>query len=133
MSKITLKWKEEVSINGNTSKVSNIKGTLKRLGEKEFSYLNGAGEEVVYRLATISFADTLGINHTRENVVVFDTSYDQGMEVGETYLGKISRSVNADGTPRKPWVTLSALVSGTDFSDDDFEEVEIEEPEMSIQ
>jgi hypothetical protein len=55
------------------------------------------------------------------------------MEVGMTYLGKISRSTNADGSARKPWVTLSSLVSGVDFADDEFEDAVIEEPEMSIQ
>lgn len=133
MSKITLKFREEKSVNGNISKVANIKGTLNRLGEKEFSYANASGEEITYRLATVTFSDLAGVAHTRENVVVFDTSYEKGMEVGSTYLGKISRSNNADGTPRKPWVTLSSLVAGVDFQDDDFEEVEVEEPEMSLQ
>jgi len=130
---ITLKFKEEVSANGNVSKVANFKGTLNRLSEKEFSYSNASNELITYKLATVTFTDFAGASHTRENVVVFDTSYDKGMEVGSTYLGKISRSTNADGSARKPWVTLSSLVSGVDFADDEFEDAVIEEPEMSIQ
>ena len=133
MSKIALKWKDEVTENGNATKVANIKGTLKRLSEKEFSYVNKHGEELTYRLATITFPDFNGTVHTRENVVVYNSSFEKGMETGVTYLGKITRSTNADGTARKPWVTLSSLESGVDFQDDDFEEVVVEEPEMSLQ
>jgi hypothetical protein len=133
MSKVVLKFKEEVSANGNVSKVANIKGELLKLSDPTFEYANRDGEVLQYKLATIKFADHAGTNHVRENVVVYSTSYNKGMEVGTTYLGKVSRSNNADGTPRKPWVTLSSLVSGVDFADDDFEEVVVEEPELSIQ
>lgn len=130
---ITLKFKEEVSANGNISKVANFKGTLNRISEKEFSYTNASNELITYKLATVTFTDFAGVSHTRENVVVFDTSYNKGMEVGVTYLGKISRSNNADGSSRKPWVTLSSLQAGTDFVEDEFEDAVIEEPEMSLQ
>lgn len=133
MSKIALTWKSETSQEGNVSNVANIKATLKRLSEKEFTYANKHGEELTYKLATVVFADKNGVNHVREGVVCYDTSYSQGMEVGMTYLGKISRSSNADGSARKPWVTLSSLAAGVDFADDDFEDVVVEEPEMSIQ
>ena len=125
MSKVVLKFKEETTENGNAVKVANIKGTLKRLSEKDFAYVNKHGEELTYKLATITFPDANGTVHTRENVVVYNTSFEKGMELGATYLGKISRSTNADGTARKPWVTLSSLESGVDFQDDDFEEVEV--------
>ena len=98
---------------------------------REFSYVNSAGDTLVYRLATIKFVDNNGNSFTRENVVVYNTSYEQGMEIGETYLGKISRSKNADGTARKPWYSLSSLVVAGENSDDDFEDVEISE-EISL-
>lgn len=133
MSKVVLTFKDEVTENGNQVKTANIKGTLKRLSEKVFEYVNGAGETVRYKLATITFKDNAGTTHSRENVVVYEASYEQGMEVGGTFLGRITRSKNADGTPRKPWVTLYSAVAGEDFSDEDFaDEVPVAE-DMSIQ
>jgi len=129
--KIALLFKEETTPSGNIQRVANIKATLVRLSDKEFTYTNGAGDVLTYKLATIKFVDVKGNSHTKADIVVYDTSYEQGMEVGETYLGKVSRSTNADGTPRKPWYTLSSLVVAEENSDDDFEEVEVSE-EMGI-
>lgn len=131
-SKVVLSFKDEETVNGNAVKTANIKGTLKRLSEKVFEYANGAGETIRYKLATIAFKDLNDTTHVRENVVVYESSYEQGMEVGTTYLGRITRSKNADGTARKPWVTLYSAVAGEDFSDDDFAELPVE-AEMSIQ
>jgi hypothetical protein len=125
--KISLKFVEQVTPNGNVQHVANIKATLVRLSEKDFTYTNGAGETLTYKLATIKFVDNNDVSFTRENVVVYNTSYEQGMEIGETYLGKVSRSKNADGTARKPWYSLSSLVVAGENSDDDFEEIEISE------
>lgn len=131
-SKVVLSFKDEETLNGNAVKTANIKGTLKRLSEKVFEYANGSGETIRYKLATIAFKDLKDTTHVRENVVVYESSYEQGMEVGTTYLGRITRSKNADGTARKPWVTLYSAVAGEDFSDDDFAELPVE-AEMSIQ
>lgn len=125
--KIVLSFKEETTPSGNVQKVANIKANLQRLSDKEFSYENSKGEVLTYKLATISFVDTKGTTHVRDGVVVYDTSYDQGMETGYTYLGKISRSNNADGTPRKPWYTISSLLVADENSDADFEDVEVSE------
>jgi hypothetical protein len=129
--KIALVFKEETTPNGNVQKVANIKATLVRLSDRDFSYNNSNGETLTYKLATIKFTDENGNSHTKSDIVVYSTSYEQGMEVGETYLGKVSRSRNADGSPRKPWYTLSSLVVASENSDDDFEEVEVSE-EISI-
>jgi hypothetical protein len=123
--KIALLFKEETTPSGNVQKVANIKATLVRLSDKEFSYANADGETLTYKLATIKFSDANDNSHTKADVVVYNTSYEQGMEVGETYLGKVSRSKNADGTARKPWYTLSSLVVASENSDEDFEEVEV--------
>jgi hypothetical protein len=125
--KIALVFKEETTPSGNVQKVANIKATLVRLSDKEFTYTNGNGDTLTYKLATIRFTDDNGNSHTKADIVVYSTSYEQGMEVGETYLGKVSRSKNADGTARKPWYTLSSLVVASENSDDDFEEVEVSE------
>jgi len=125
--KIALVFKEETTPSGNVQKVANIKATLNRLSEKEFSYKNGSGDELTYKLATITFSDDNGNNHTKSDIVVYNTSYEQGMEIGQTYLGKVSRSKNADGTARKPWYTLSSLVVASENSDEDFEDVEVSE------
>ena len=129
--KIALLFKEETTPSGNVQKVANIKATLVRLSDKEFSYANADGETLTYKLATIKFSDVNDNSHTKADVVVYNTSYEQGMEVGETYLGKVSRSKNADGTARKPWYTLSSLVVASENSDEDFEEVEVSQ-EMGI-
>ena len=122
---IKLAFKEETTPNGNSQFVANIKAELIRLSEKEFSYVNASGEQLTYKLATITFADLNGNKFTRENVVVYNTSYEKGMEVGMTYLGKVSRSTNADGTPRKPWYTVSSLLVADENSDSDFESIEV--------
>jgi hypothetical protein len=125
--KIALLFKEETTPSGNVQKVANIKATLVRLSDKEFSYNNSNGETLTYKLATITFTDENGNSHTKSDIVVYNTSYEQGMEIGQTYLGKVSRSRNADGSPRKPWYTLSSLIVASENSDDDFEEVEVSE------
>jgi hypothetical protein len=125
--KISLKFVAETTPSGNLQNVANIKAELQRLSEKEFSYVNASGEELTYKLATITFIDLNGNKFTRENVVVYATSYEQGMELGMTYLGKVSRSKNADGSARKPWYTVSSLLVAEESSDDDFEDVEVSE------
>jgi hypothetical protein len=130
---IKLKWEESISENGNVSYVSNINGTLKRLSkinpktDAPFSYENASGRVIEHGLATVSFSDDAGVTHTIENVVVFQKSIDQGMEVGQTYLGQISRRIdlNEDGTKPRPWTTLSSLQTGLSLTDDMFGELEI--------
>jgi hypothetical protein len=138
--KVDLKWVETVSENGNVSYVSNIKGTLKRLSktridpktkvEGPFSYQNASGKTIEHGLATVVFTDNSGNSHTIENVVVFQKSIDQGMEVGETYLGQISRSFNEDGSARLPWTTLSSLPTGVTLTDNMFGELEFESEKL---
>lgn len=133
---IKLEWKESISENGNVSYVSNINGTLKRLSEtwinpktnvrEPFSYQNASGKTIEHGLATVSFVDNAGATHTIENVVVFQKSIDAGMEIGQTYLGQISRRIdlNEDGTKPRPWTTLSSLQTGLTLTDDMFGELE---------
>lgn len=133
---IKLDWKESISENGNVSYVSNINGTLKRLTTinpktgSPFSYQNASGKTIEHGLATVSFVDKAGASHTIQNVVVFQKSIDQGMEVGETYLGQISRSFNEDGTARLPWTTLSSAQTGVTLADNMFGELELESEKL---
>jgi len=124
---IKLKFKAEETKNGNKQFVANYKGALSRLSEQDFSYVNGAGDTVNYKLATVSFNDLDGVKHTLDSVVVYATSLSKGMELGQTYLGRISRSFNADGTARKPWVALYSAVAGKEISDADFDAIVLEE------
>ena len=124
---IKLKFKAEETKNGNKQFVANYKGTLSRLSDQDFSYVNGSGETVNYKLATVSFNDLDGVKHTLDSVVVYATSLSKGMELGQTYLGRISRSFNADGTARKPWVALYSAVAGKEISDADFDAIVLEE------
>jgi hypothetical protein len=124
---IKLKFKAEETKNGNKQFVANYKGTLSRLSDQDFSYVNGSGETVNYKLATVSFNDLDGVKHTLDSVVVYATSLAKGMELGQTYLGRISRSFNADGSARKPWVALYSAVAGKEISDADFDAIVLEE------
>jgi hypothetical protein len=125
---IALKFVEKTTSRGNLIKVARINGTLKRLSDNVFDYetTNEKGdlEMVEYKLATVEFLDENKQKHVANNVHVYKTSYEQGMEVGGTYLGSVTRSKNADGSPRSPWWALSSLVIGAEITDDMFEEVE---------
>jgi len=124
---ITLKFKEETSPSGRVSNVANASAILKRLsddvpGKGLFAYVNGAGETINYRLATVQFTDDLGVKHFKDSVVVYEKSYTKGMEIGACYLMKITLATekNDDGTSRRPWVTLSSALVGEAFSADEF-------------
>jgi hypothetical protein len=121
-----LKWKEETTPAGNVVKVANISGTLNRMSEQSWPYTNSAGTVINYKLATITYPDYFGTLVTEENVKVYEASYSQGMEKGQTYLGRVQRGTNADGTKRSPWVTLYSAVVGTSLSDDDYGDAELE-------
>ena len=122
---ISLNFKPEKTISGNDVLVANIKGTLLNVSKNVFSYENSNSESITYRLATVKFTDLKGVVHTKEGFVIYESSFEKGMEVGNTYLGRITRSKNADGTARKPWSTLYSLPAGESITDDDFEDVEI--------
>ena len=125
---IALKFVEKVTPKGNITKVAKINGTLKRLSEKVFDYdvenEKGEVEKVEYKLATVEFFDENKTKHIANNVHVYRKSFEEGMEVGVNYLGSVTRSKNADGTPRSPWWALSSLVVGDTITDDMFDEVD---------
>ena len=121
-----LKWKEETTPAGNVVKVANISGTLQRISEQSWPYTNSEGKVLNYKLATVTYNDYFGTLVTEENVKVYEASYTQGMEKGQTYLGKVQRGTNADGTARSPWVTLFSAVVGTSLTDDEYGDVELE-------
>jgi hypothetical protein len=124
---IALKFVEKTTSKGNVVKEAKINGTLKRLSTNVFGYdvdgENGV-EKVEYKLATVEFLDENQQKHIANNVHVYRKSYEQDMEVGNTYLGSVTRSKNPDGTPRSPWWALSSLVVGAEITDDMFDEVE---------
>jgi hypothetical protein len=122
---IMLTWKLETTTGGNQVKNATIVGTLLRLSETVFSYDNASGDTLNYKLADIQFTDNNGVSFKKQGVVVYESSYSQGMELGENYLGRISRGTNEDGSARKPWATLSSYVAGDSFSEADFAEEEI--------
>lgn len=119
---IALKFVEQTTPKGNLIKVAKIKGTLKSLSPNSFSYTNDSGDSIEYKLATIEFLDENQEKKVANQVHVYKSSYEQGMEIGETYLGSVTRSKNADGTARSPWLALSSLVVGNAITDDMFED-----------
>jgi hypothetical protein len=130
--KVVLKFKEETTPSGNVVKNASFAGTLLRLSEKVWPYTNAEGKELFYKLADVRYADTVGTTHVEPSVKVYEASYEQGMEVGETYLGRVTRSKNADGSARSPWFTLSSLVVAVNSTDDDFEEYEVPAEELAV-
>ena len=130
--KVVLKFKEETTPNGNVVKNASFAGTLLRMSEKVFDYTNADGVVVNFKLADVRFTDAVGTSHVEPNVHVYEASFEQGMEVGETYLGKVTRSKNADGTARSPWFNLYSVVVGVRSTDDDFEEYEVPAEELAV-
>lgn len=124
---IKLSFVEKTTSKGNVVKVAKVKGTLKRLSDQVFSYQaegeNGP-ELVEYKLANIEFTDLNNNKFNADQVHVYKKSYEQGMSIGETYLGSVTRSQDANGNPRQPWWTLSSLPIGATITDSDFDEVE---------
>lgn len=119
---IALKFVERTTPNGNLVKEAKINGTLKSLSPKSFSYINGSGDTVEYKLATIEFLDENQEKKVANQVHVYKSSYEEGMEIGQTYLGSVTRSTDADGKPRSPWLALSSFVVGAQITDDMFED-----------
>jgi hypothetical protein len=121
---IKLKFVEETTSLGNVVKNANITAKLLSISEKVFEYVSPETKDTVfYKLATISFKDLNGVECSTSTCVVYETSYNKGMEIGQSYLGKITLSdaLNEDGTKRKPWIMLSSFVKGEELSFDDFE------------
>lgn len=113
-----LTFKDEVTTNGNRIKTATINGELVRVSEQEFSYENGVGETITYKLGTAKFTDDEGVVHQKSGFVIYQVSYEQGMEIGEKYLGSIQLSKG-----RKPWASLSSFVADGSFSEADFADV----------
>lgn len=130
--KIVLKFKEETTPSGNVVKNATFAGTLLRMSDKVFEYTNADGVVINYKLADVRYADALGTTHVEPSVKVYEASYEQGMQVGESYLGRVTRSKNADGTARSPWYTLYSVVVGVNSTDDDFEEYEVPAEELAV-
>lgn len=124
---IKLSFVEKTTSNGNVVKVAKIKGTLKRMSDQVFSYeVQGAnGPELVeYKLANIEFTDLNNNKLSADQVHVYRKSYEQGMSIGTTYLGSVTRSQDANGNARQPWWTLTSLPVGATILDSDFDDVE---------
>ena len=83
--KVVLKFKEETTPSGNVVKNASFAGTLLRLSEKVWPYTNAEGKELLYKLADVRYTDAVGTTHVEPSVKVYEASYEQGMEVGETY------------------------------------------------
>lgn len=130
--KVVLKFKEETTPNGNVVKNATFAGTLLRMSDKVFPYTNASGTVINYKLADVRYTDAVGTTHVEPSVKVYEASYEQGMEVGESYLGRVTRSKNADGTARSPWFTLYSVVVGVNSTDDDFEEYEVPAEELAV-
>lgn len=113
-----LTFKDGVTSNGNRIKTATINGELIRLSEQDFSYENASGETITYKLATVKFSDDENKEFTKSGFVVYKASYEQGMEIGEKYLGSLQLSQG-----RKPWASLSAFVADGGFSEADFADV----------
>ncbi len=125
---IKLKWKLETTPNGREVRVSSFVGTLLNVSKNMFSYVNKDKETLNYHLATVSFKDMNDQEITTDQVVIYDTSFDKGMQVGSTYLGKITQGLEdlvdeETGviSKPKPWIMLSSFVKGQELSFNSFD------------
>ena len=125
---IKLKWKLETTPNGREVRVSSFVGTLLNVSKNMFSYVNKDKETLNYHLATVSFKDMKDEEYTTDQVVIYDTSFDKGMQVGSTYLGKITQGLEdlvdeETGviSKPKPWIMLSSFVKGQELSFNSFD------------
>lgn len=126
-----LTFKDGVTTNGNNVRSSALKAELVTLSPVTFSYNNASGDNINYKLASIKFTDNKGDLYKKGNVCVYEASYVQGMEIGETYLGKLAIALDDNLVPvagRKPWVSLSSYEAYSDFSIEEFEFEDVEEP-----
>ncbi len=125
---IKLKWKLETTPNGREVRVSSFVGTLLNVSKNMFSYVNKDKETLNYHLSTVSFKDMNDQEITTDQVVIYDTSFDKGMQVGSTYLGKITQGLEdlvdeETGviSKPKPWIMLSSFVKGQELSFNSFD------------
>lgn len=117
---VELKFKERVTEAGNTKVEASFHGKLLRMSPQFFSYQNADGEEIKYKLATVEFVDLNSITYRVPNVHVYETSVEQGMLAGETYLGKCEMNVDDKGNLSNPWWSLSSLLIGDTLTASDF-------------
>ena len=120
MATVELKFKRRVTEGGNQVVEAAINAKLLRISDRFFTYVNGKGNSIEYKLATVEFKDLNGVTQRPSDVHVYKASVEEGMEVGGTYLGKVQLSENPDGSPRDPWWTLSSLATGNRFTNNDF-------------
>lgn len=125
---IKLKWKLETTTNGREVRVSSFVGTLLNVSKNMFSYVNKDKETLNYYLGTVSFKDMNDQIITTDKAVIYDTSFDKGMQVGNIYLGKITQGfedlVDEETgviSKPKPWVMLSSFVKGEELSFNSFD------------
>lgn len=125
---IKLKWKLETTTNGREVRVSSFVGTLLNVSKNMFSYVNKDKETLNYYLGTVSFKDMNDQIITTDKAVIYDTSFDKGMQVGSIYLGKITQGfedlVDEETgviSKPKPWVMLSSFVKGEELSFNSFD------------
>jgi hypothetical protein len=126
-----LTFKDGVTTNGNNVRQAALKAELVTLSPVTFSYNNANGEVINYKLASVKFTDNKGDLYKKGNVCVYEASFSKGMEIGETYLGKLAIALDENLLPakdRKPWVTLSSYEAYSDFSIEEFEFEDVEEP-----
>lgn len=125
---IKLKWKLETTPNGREVRVSSFVGTLLNISKNNFSYVNKDKETLNYYLGTVSFKDMNDQIITTDQVVIYNTSFDNGMQVGNTYLGKITQGLEdlvdeetGIVSKPKPWIMLSSFVKGQELSFNSFD------------
>jgi len=80
---ITLSFKDQ-DYNGVKQKVANFTGKLISVAKNMLTNVNGTG----YYPATVEITDDKGAKHTR-SCIIYQTSFDKGMTVGESYLGSV--------------------------------------------
>ena len=74
----------EKDYQGVAQKVANFTGKLVSVAKEMLTNVNGTG----YYPATVEITDDNGAKHIRP-CIIYQTSFDKGMTVGESYLGSV--------------------------------------------
>jgi hypothetical protein len=110
--KLKLEFKADV-YNGITRQVANFTGTLVSIAKLPIKNVNNTE----YYPATVDMKDSNGNVRKGTSCMIYKTSFDKGMEIGQDYLGSVTIE-----SGKQPLIKLtSGTGNGTRATMDDFD------------
>ena len=110
--KLKLSFQADI-YNGVTRQVANFTGTLVAIAKLPIKNVNNTE----YYPATVDMKDSHGNTLKGKTCMIYKTSFDKGMEIGQDYLGSVTMEAGKD-----PLIKLtSGTGNGTRATMDDFD------------